>query len=75
MARRTHCKRGHRYTAATIRLKKLTNGYTVRECKLCESFTARVRYHRDPLEREKRRAATRLAYGRRIDTASMRAGQ
>ena len=47
--RKSHCKRGHKFTKATERWR-YSRGYLIRGCKLCEAMLARVKYRKEILK-------------------------
>lgn len=47
--RKSHCKRGHKFTNSISRWR-VSRGYLVRGCKLCEAKLARLRYREKKLK-------------------------
>ena len=46
--RKSHCKRGHKFTKATERWR-YSRGYLIRGCKLCEAMLAKLKYRSEKL--------------------------
>ncbi|SHG87649.1 hypothetical protein [Bradyrhizobium erythrophlei] len=59
---KTHCKRGHPFTATNTKLNKLSSGYTVRQCKRCRSEFEKLRYHNNPKRQAAVRARRNVSY-------------
>lgn len=60
--RKTHCKRGHRFTASTTKMVKLQTGYLVRQCRLCRSERNRLEYRNNPIRQAKVRHRARIQW-------------
>ena len=46
--KKSHCKRGHKYTKSIERWR-WSRGYRVRGCKICEAMLARLKYRNEKL--------------------------
>jgi hypothetical protein len=71
---KTHCKRGHEFTAENTYLSKVRR-WEIRQCKRCRALGAKQRYHSEPEYRAKVRERARRHMVKRRDDARQRQNQ